>query len=430
MLIVVISLALILGSVISRRVQARMLASWNQQVDFLLERISDAALPALNSGDPDQSSEFVDAAISLKGIGMIAFFDRAGNLGQFRSSLGNERQLEEVLRVCGSRNIDAVLDSGLVPSSHSLYSTPVAERRVGKPTRIRGTLLMGLDEGGRQARMESLDHRIWLLTGLGGLISAGLMMLLTSQLVSPLRRMTIRTYQIERDRGSHLATLQRGDEVGVLAGRLDAMAETVRQSEQLLRIQNARLEKMVASRSRDLREASQKLELANQRKDAFLSCISHEFRTPLSILRAWAELMAQAPEDPESGKEGLPMMKDAACELEGAARNLILLLELESGARTLATKRLECSECLDEVVRSIREQRPDRTVLVHRDKATGSRGGVVGSRSRFPASDRVAPQRHPSLTGRQRGRCHRLPQRSGGPFPDRERRPLHPRRVL
>ena len=58
-----------------------------------------------------------------------------------------------------------------------------------------------------------------------------------------------------------------------------------------LKLQNERLEEAVASRTRELAEANERLAILDRSKNEFLSLISHEFRTPLNGLLGVGELI-------------------------------------------------------------------------------------------------------------------------------------------
>jgi two-component system sensor histidine kinase/response regulator len=61
--------------------------------------------------------------------------------------------------------------------------------------------------------------------------------------------------------------------------------------QRVLKLHNERLEEAVATRTRELAEANQRQTLLDRSKDAFLSLISHEFRTPLHGLLGVGELI-------------------------------------------------------------------------------------------------------------------------------------------
>ena len=63
--------------------------------------------------------------------------------------------------------------------------------------------------------------------------------------------------------------------------------------QQALKLQNENLEKAVASRTRELAQANERLTILDRSKSEFLDLISHEFRTPLHGLIAVVELILE-----------------------------------------------------------------------------------------------------------------------------------------
>ena len=74
------------------------------------------------------------------------------------------------------------------------------------------------------------------------------------------------------------------DEIGALAVAFNTMLKEVRQRDMELRYVNETLEHKVLLRTKELEEAKQLAEKANEAKTEFLRNISHEFRTPLHAM--------------------------------------------------------------------------------------------------------------------------------------------------
>lgn len=118
--------------------------------------------------------------------------------------------------------------------------------------------------------------------------------------------------------------------------------------------------------ARALREANEKLSLLSEQKDAFLSQISHELRTPMTSIRAFSELLAEG---------GLPEAKIAEFGriLESEAVRLTRLLDdlldlgvLERGTVQLTLRLSHLGQMIDRALVAAGQTRPERVMAVHR----------------------------------------------------------------
>ena len=106
----------------------------------------------------------------------------------------------------------------------------------------------------------------------------------------------------------------------------------------------------LTSRTRVLEAANLKLSEMNQMKDVFLSTASHELKTPLSSVIAYAELLEDNSEKikPDQRTEFLKRLRSEAGRLLGLIEDILDLSRIESGKLTL--RRVPIS--LNEVVRA------------------------------------------------------------------------------
>ncbi|MDF0599587.1 ATP-binding protein [Psychromarinibacter sp. C21-152] len=88
--------------------------------------------------------------------------------------------------------------------------------------------------------------------------------------------------------------------------------------------------------ARQLREANEKLTLLSIQKDAFLSQISHELRTPMTSIRAFSEIMmAEAPMAEADQQRFATIIHDEAIRLTRLLDDLLDLSVLENGQVSL-----------------------------------------------------------------------------------------------
>lgn len=121
--------------------------------------------------------------------------------------------------------------------------------------------------------------------------------------------------------------------------------------------------------ARALREANEKLSALSVQKDAFLSQISHELRTPMTSIRAFSELLAEGglPEDKvaDFGR----ILYAEAVRLTRLLDDLLDLSVLERGTVQLNVTLVHLGEMIDRALVAAGQVRPDRAVAVHRTPA-------------------------------------------------------------
>jgi signal transduction histidine kinase len=155
-------------------------------------------------------------------------------------------------------------------------------------------------------RRQAFQSAQWVLWS--GLLSFALVIgflatTLRRQIAQPLAELARATREMSAGDISARAAVDRGDELGALAGSFNEMATRVASRDAELRQLNQDLEQRVALRTSELTEANRRLDagreealrlLARERelrqlKSDFVSLVSHEFRTPLEIIMSSAD---------------------------------------------------------------------------------------------------------------------------------------------
>ncbi|MGL4235456.1 ATP-binding protein [Tabrizicola sp.] len=116
-----------------------------------------------------------------------------------------------------------------------------------------------------------------------------------------------------------------------------------------------------------LREANEKLTQLSLQKDAFLSQISHELRTPMTSIRAFSEILTEGDLPPETVARYGQIIHDEAKRLTRLLDDLLDLSILENGSVQLTVGLASLQAMIDTALTAARQTRPDREFLVIRD---------------------------------------------------------------
>ena len=210
------------------------------------------------------------------------------------------------------------------------------------------------------------------------------------------------TESVTRDDFSHrLALASRTDEIGLLAQRFNLMAEHLEDRDRRLRQSTAQvedanrrlheindtLEDKVEERTRDLvvtleqvrqtgaaledsrrrlEAANQELTRANQTKANFLSIISHELKTPLSVINGFLSLILDEryQNDPRHLREAVQISKRRGEQLSRMIDELIDLSRLDARAMVLRLEETDTAEMLRELAAEFAEETRSRGLRI------------------------------------------------------------------
>ena len=161
--------------------------------------------------------------------------------------------------------------------------------------------------------------------------------------------------------------------ISQLVGRamvtVDELMAVASESAQLMEY-SAQLEAREAELTRTagaLREANEKLMLLSIQKDAFLSQISHELRTPMTSIRAFSEILTEGDLPPEVVTKYARIIYDEAKRLTRLLDDLLDLSVLENGTVQLTLGLAGLQQMLDTALTVARQTQPERSFTVHRD---------------------------------------------------------------
>jgi signal transduction histidine kinase len=228
------------------------------------------------------------------------------------------------------------------------------------------------------SRLADTERR---LTASAVLISAGALLLalaltlvLAQGLTSPLRALAQATREIGNGRwDAPLPNVRSTTEIAQLTEDLRAMTAALAALDKENRRYREDLEGMVASRTRELEDAYERMKAMAEAKDQFVATVSHDFRSPLAIVLSSVQTVLADRDMREDVRRDFLARAERQCRRLGTlVSDLLDLARIEN--RDTEFEAIQLAHVLDEVVEGARAAFDERRVsLVYQQPV----GGVV-----------------------------------------------------
>lgn len=135
-----------------------------------------------------------------------------------------------------------------------------------------------------------------------------------------------------------------------LGSAFNTMAEQLDEKDRQLRESNVRLEAKVEERTRALSESNDKLALVDEHRRKLLAEISHEFRTPLTVIKGESEIaLRNKSNDVGDYKEAFSRIIDTADHATGLVEDLLFIVRADAGEPRLELQSTEVTGLVAEV---------------------------------------------------------------------------------
>ncbi|HKY52013.1 MAG TPA: GAF domain-containing protein, partial [Candidatus Limnocylindria bacterium] len=112
------------------------------------------------------------------------------------------------------------------------------------------------------------------------------------------------------------------------------------------------------------RQAVEQLERLNRAKSEFVSIVSHEFRTPLTGIQGFSEMMRDEDLSLEEMREYAGDINKDAQRLNRMINEMLDLDRMESGRMTLHPERIDLNAVVDDVADRVRPNAPNHTLTL------------------------------------------------------------------
>ena len=194
-------------------------------------------------------------------------------------------------------------------------------------------------------------------------ISAGA--LLFKGIRRPMEALMRGTEEIAAGNLDYRIAIESHDEFGYLARHFNQMSGELELQQEKLWEARAVLEQKVAARTLELNQLNGELQRMDQARRQFFADISHELRTPITVIRGEAEVTLRGRDKgAEEYKETLQRIRELSMQLGKLVNDLLFLARAETAHLQFEWQTLELGELVSGVVDDIRVLAREKAVEV------------------------------------------------------------------
>ncbi len=148
--------------------------------------------------------------------------------------------------------------------------------------------------------------------------------------------------------------VDRSDEIGVLSDSLNTMASNLQKTLGELKDANSRL-----------KEDIEHSKLLEEQKRSFFIAVSHELKTPLTVLKGQLENMMLGYGDYKDHEKYLPKAYESAEDIEKLVKEIIAITKTETTDISSRLSEVSLIETVNETVETIKPIAADKNITIH-----------------------------------------------------------------
>ena len=319
-------------------------------------------------------------------------------------ALGMQQPLWDLNPQSGLPLFEAVLDDPRIVAlsvrdskQHAFLDRQYPDRRIGHQVALErpvvyqgqqiGMVRLEMDDGQMAAAVAGDRRLLAWMVGAQLLLSLILIVtLLQRRMLVPIKRLMRESDSLARRELAQPFVWTQKDELGSLGVSLEhtrrslqalfseiedknrMLEEDIRQrtaTELELKGHREHLEELVQARTRELREAMERADIANQAKSRFLSSMTHELRTPLNAILGYSQILRRERGLGELQSQGLNTIHKSGEHLLALITDLLDLAKIEAGKFELVPEPVDLPAFLADIADIVRI-RADQKDLVFR----------------------------------------------------------------
>jgi two-component system OmpR family sensor kinase len=188
----------------------------------------------------------------------------------------------------------------------------------------------------------------------------------------PIEALMKGTNEIASGHLDYRIALETRDEFGYLAHHFNQMAQELEFQQNKLREARAVLEKRVAERTFELNRLNEELKSMDRARREFLTDISHELRTPITVIRGEAEVTLRGQElEADEYKDALHRIVELSMQLGKYVNDLMFLARSETANLQFEWDSVDLIELVASVVEDFQVMAEEKTISVALDAPSG-----------------------------------------------------------
>ncbi len=201
-------------------------------------------------------------------------------------------------------------------------------------------------------------------------ITAGI--LLFRSIKGPIESLMRGTDEIAEGNFAHRIAVSGHGEFGYLAKHFNQMARRLELQQEKLREARTVLEQKVAERTLELGRVNRELQSLDHARRQFFADISHELRTPITVIRGEAEITLRGKEKSAAEyKEALGRILELSMQLGMVVNDLLFLARSETASLQFDWEAIELIELVAHAVEDMRSLAHDKSISVRFTRPDG-----------------------------------------------------------
>lgn len=325
-----------------------------QRLSTAVEQLRQAAINSHSSDDDEQSLDWAKKSDELARVAnFTAFFDANKYRLNEIEHLMKQGNRDKALRILEKLSRDEI--DGKFQTLIDLAIT--VERAKARQAKHQ------LDILAKQSRWFAFAAAT--CAALFGLL-AGVLLLRSVQ--KPLKALMAGTNEIASGHLGYRIDLNNKDEFSYLANHFNQMAQELEYQQDKLRQGRITLENRVTERTVDLRRANEELKQMDSARRELFADISHELRTPITVIRGEAEVALRGKtQDIEEYRETLQRIVQLSSQLGTYVNDLMFLARSESTKMHFEWDSVDLTELVNSAVDDIKVMAMERLLATSID---------------------------------------------------------------